>query len=260
MRTDSEAVARGLVHKEGIMSGIELKVLSVRQPWASLLLSGEDWCENRSWDTKHRGPLWIHASSKIEKAECEAFGIDVRRLVSGAIIGVVEVVDVFHIDELEERLPAIDRKYHLNDEVGPEFVCGEYCWIVANPRALKTPIPAKGKLNLWRYQADAGAVSEFVPMSPLITRIPEHDDDDDDNDDCETNFILEYDDGTSESVTYFIKPGTDGPLMVRFNDTDEVFRLAGSEEPAYLQGSERFQFACEVAWDRFEEFFGPDDD
>jgi len=38
--------------------------LSVRQPWAWLLLNGKD-IENRDWYTKYRGPLAIHASKGI---------------------------------------------------------------------------------------------------------------------------------------------------------------------------------------------------
>jgi len=41
-----------------------MKCLSVRQPWASLLVSGIKDVENRSWETQHRGKLLIHASSK----------------------------------------------------------------------------------------------------------------------------------------------------------------------------------------------------
>jgi len=41
-----------------------MKCLSVRQPWASLLVSGIKDVENRTWETKYRGKLLIHASSK----------------------------------------------------------------------------------------------------------------------------------------------------------------------------------------------------
>lgn len=41
-----------------------MKALSVRQPWAWLIVNGFKDIENRSWNTKHRGPVLIHASSK----------------------------------------------------------------------------------------------------------------------------------------------------------------------------------------------------
>jgi len=41
-----------------------MKVISVRQPYASLICRGIKTIENRTWDTKYRGKLLIHASGK----------------------------------------------------------------------------------------------------------------------------------------------------------------------------------------------------
>lgn len=50
-----------------------MKALSVRQPWAWLIANGFKDVENRSWNTKFRGPVLIHPSSrKPTKAEVEA--------------------------------------------------------------------------------------------------------------------------------------------------------------------------------------------
>lgn len=48
-----------------------MKALTVQQPYASLIASGEKWIENRSWHTNYRGPLAIHAakSSKYIKSK-----------------------------------------------------------------------------------------------------------------------------------------------------------------------------------------------
>lgn len=43
--------------------------ISVRQPWASLiLLAGKD-IENRTWETRVRGPILIHAAKGMTKRE-----------------------------------------------------------------------------------------------------------------------------------------------------------------------------------------------
>ena len=39
----------------------ELRALSIRRPWANLILAGHKTVENRSWTTEHRGLLLIHA-------------------------------------------------------------------------------------------------------------------------------------------------------------------------------------------------------
>lgn len=41
-----------------------MKALSIRQPWAWLIVNGHKDIENRSWNTKYRGPVLIHASTR----------------------------------------------------------------------------------------------------------------------------------------------------------------------------------------------------
>ncbi|MCB2188832.1 MAG: ASCH domain-containing protein [Deltaproteobacteria bacterium] len=42
-----------------------MKCLSIRQPWASLIVAGMKDVENRSWATKYRGPVLIHAAATV---------------------------------------------------------------------------------------------------------------------------------------------------------------------------------------------------
>lgn len=44
-----------------------VKALSVRQPWARLIVLGTKPVENRTWRTSHRGPLLIHASKTFDR-------------------------------------------------------------------------------------------------------------------------------------------------------------------------------------------------
>jgi hypothetical protein len=54
-----------------------VKVLTLWQPWASLVALGVKTIETRSWSTKYRGPLAIHAAAKMPTFE--------RRYVRGVI-------------------------------------------------------------------------------------------------------------------------------------------------------------------------------
>ena len=38
-----------------------MKALTIQQPWASVITMGVKTIETRSWSTKYRGPLAIHA-------------------------------------------------------------------------------------------------------------------------------------------------------------------------------------------------------
>lgn len=103
-----------------------MKALSVRQPHATLILTGVKVEEYRSWRTHHRGPLAIHAASTLDRdsfADCPE--LDPTRVKRGFILGVVDVVDCV------------------------EEVYGGFAFVLANPRWLTTPIPMKGRLNLF---------------------------------------------------------------------------------------------------------------
>jgi hypothetical protein len=46
-----------------------VKALTLHQPWASLVAAGVKMIETRSWSTRYRGPLAIHAGAKRPRAE-----------------------------------------------------------------------------------------------------------------------------------------------------------------------------------------------
>lgn len=41
-----------------------MKALSIKQPWAHLIVSGVKDVENRSWKTNYRGRIFVHASKQ----------------------------------------------------------------------------------------------------------------------------------------------------------------------------------------------------
>ena len=43
-----------------------MKALSIRQPWASLIMAGIKPVENRTWKTNFRGRIWIHAGKRYD--------------------------------------------------------------------------------------------------------------------------------------------------------------------------------------------------
>ena len=82
-----------------------MKALSVRQPWAWLIVNGWKNIENRDCRFKHRGPLMIHAASWMSEGDYEACRIFVAgifpslvlpgiyTLERGGIVGQVTVLD-----------------------------------------------------------------------------------------------------------------------------------------------------------------------
>lgn len=80
-----------------------MKALSIRQPWAWLIVHGGKDIENRSWHTKFRGRFLVHASQGMTSNEftqvllyCAERGLpmpDRDEMQRGGIIGSVELVD-----------------------------------------------------------------------------------------------------------------------------------------------------------------------
>lgn len=167
-----------------------MKTLTVKQPWASLIVHGIKDIENRTWPTKFRGRILIH-SSKGNKFEIEmddeqaklAFPLLIEKgtegkIPFGSIIGSVEIVDciINHpsvwAEKTENCCPecmCVEAKNH--DLLGNGYrVCSNceqewwmhikydyykkpiYNWVLANPVLFEQPITdVKGKLSLWDF-------------------------------------------------------------------------------------------------------------
>ena len=124
-----------------------MKTLSIKQPWASLIVLGIKDIENRSWSTDFRGKIYIHASkvpirglwNNLNREQVheviESHKIDNYTVLPyGAIIGTVEIVDIV-------------RNY---DSIWAEK--NQYNWVLKNPVLFDKPIEnVKGKMLLWDY-------------------------------------------------------------------------------------------------------------
>ena len=118
-----------------------MRALSIHQPWAWAILQAGKTVENRTWSTKYRGPILVHASKSRVSYDREKtldwkalFGVDLppwEELVTGAVVGVVDVVDCVS--------PTSSRAIRLNP-----WTEGPVCWVLANPRPLAQPVPFRG--------------------------------------------------------------------------------------------------------------------
>jgi len=135
-----------------------VRILSVRQPLASLIVAGTKDVENRSWDTKYRGPVAIHAgktkpsAATIERMKgfCKSLGLPFPdELPLGGIVGTVDLVGLLWNDGDEvstdfDDLVDGDISQWFNDE--DEDNIG---FILRNARRCEF-VPMVGRLGLWR--------------------------------------------------------------------------------------------------------------
>ena len=108
-----------------------VRVLTVRQPYASLIIYGGKDVENRSQPVRFRGRLYIHAGAALhEDAPAIRVSTDMP-LIRRAIIGYVQLVDCVRNSRSRWAEPDM---WH---------------WLLADPVPFAQPVPAQGKLGLW---------------------------------------------------------------------------------------------------------------
>jgi len=147
-----------------------MKVLSVKQPWAWLIVEGIKPVENRSWNTAHRGPLLIHACQEWDDlggfadreadvlmglsnsselplnddtwpTEDNSPAVDMSEFRTGGIVGRVHVKDVVSPQEKRAK----------KETLGPFYNPRYYGWIMT--KAERIPFtPAKGQQKLWEHE------------------------------------------------------------------------------------------------------------
>lgn len=126
-----------------------MKVLSIKEPWASLIMNGTKKIETRSWKTKYRGEIYIHASlskAKITKPEVYELIKDMN-FKYGYIICKCNLVDCIYMTD--EYINDI-KTNHYEEYICGHYEVGRYAWIVEDVKVIE-PIEAKGKLGLWNY-------------------------------------------------------------------------------------------------------------
>lgn len=152
-----------------------MKALSVKQPWASLIFHGKN-IENRTWKTKFRGTVLIHASAKpvdnfinvqnvLNRKQNEfMFDVNFKLGPLSAIIGAVDIVDcVINHPSIwaEKSNPSIDWTDGSSSFEGKKPI---YNWVLENPILFDKPIlNVKGGLSFWEYNDVKNLFGKF-PM------------------------------------------------------------------------------------------------
>ena len=128
-----------------------MKTLTIKQPWATLIIQGDKRFEFRSWKTSYRGDLLIHAGKGIDKEAMKRLKKYIPEdMPLGKIIGKVKLVDCIKMSpEFKEML------LKENNEIYTKSSFQEnYGWQVENVEVFNHQIPVKGQLSLWEYEGE----------------------------------------------------------------------------------------------------------
>lgn len=134
-----------------------MKVLSMWDPWATLLCLEEKRYETRSWSLKHFGWHLIHVSQKIDWDSVEQpqfksvlrkhFGNQIGEGLErtrGHIIGAAYFKACYHTEHIRDRISAQERAFG-------DYGDGRFAWEIAKAVRFLHPRPAKGALYLWPF-------------------------------------------------------------------------------------------------------------
>lgn len=122
-----------------------IRCLSVKQPWAWLIVNGYKDYENRVWQTNYTGQSLIHASRIpdrnwkhiLEYVKNEKGILVPENATCGAIVGITEIVGcVRDID--------VDR-----DHANMFWFQGPYGFALKNSSAFPEPVPYSGRLKFF---------------------------------------------------------------------------------------------------------------
>lgn len=129
------------------------KVLTVRQPYASLLVGGVKDVENRSRRTNYRGTVLIHAGARMHDV--------VSFLRKRQEFTVEELAITTHANEVEEHVlfgcivGSVEIVDCIKDSTSPWAERGQWHWVCHNAKVFDHPIRnVKGRLGLWDWDGD----------------------------------------------------------------------------------------------------------
>ena len=127
-----------------------MKVITIKQPFASLIAAGIKEYEFRTWKTKYRGDILIHAGKGINKEAMKKFACYNLDYPSGCIIAKAKITDCLEIDDtarkmLENKNPLVYGHVIKN----PDWK--GYGFKLENVEKIN-PININGKLSLWDYE------------------------------------------------------------------------------------------------------------
>lgn len=133
-----------------------MKVITLIQPWATLVALGEKKIETRSWSTNFRGRIAIHAGKKIDRSVFgqpyylevfQKYSITPANIITSSIIATCRIGDVKRTEELIDKIS------------NQEFAFGNYepnryGWILDDLNLIKPIEGVKGMLGFWNYNVE----------------------------------------------------------------------------------------------------------
>ncbi len=164
-----------------VEASAKMKAISLLEPWATMVRLGAKHIETRSWNTKYRGRLAIHASKGKKFVTGPNKVINVwpfsgiltedpemtyKGFPYGCIVATCDLIDcvkmsyenlaLFSLASPAEHTIIYEGIPYTWKLSGQEhalglYSVGRYMWFLANIKPMERPVPAKGSLSIWEW-------------------------------------------------------------------------------------------------------------
>ena len=149
----------------GIERNVErIPAISIRQPWAELIVSGRKTVELRKWSTEYRGSLWIHVGIHSAPELDRHFGFS--GLFRGGYLGKVVLEAIVPMDPQRWDLW---REAHLDTA---EYQEGFFAFVLADQVRFDHPIAGRGNLKLFYPPEELQRTLEMSAFAPFPNHVP----------------------------------------------------------------------------------------
>lgn len=125
-----------------------MRVITLKQPWATLVAEGLKKYEFRSWKYNYRGEILIHAGKSIDKAAMNKFKNMNLNFPSSKIIAKVNIVDCIQLNsEINKKIISENELVYGNklDRMG-------YAWVLSDVQKIEDSKELSGKQGIWNIE------------------------------------------------------------------------------------------------------------
>ena len=124
-----------------------MKVITLKQPWATLVAEGIKQYEFRSWKYNYRGEILIHAGAGIDKEAMKRIEDWKLDYPQKRIIAKVKIADCLELnDELNKQI------CNSNSVIYGNKKRTGYVWKLENVKKLNIDKTINGKQGIWNYE------------------------------------------------------------------------------------------------------------
>ena len=127
-----------------------MKVITIKQPFASLIAAGLKEYEFRTWKTKYRGEILIHAGKGVDKKAMKKFEEYGLEYPSGCIIAKANLSDCIEVTD-DFRKVLLKNNSQVYHSIIKHIEWTGYAFKLDDIEKIE-PIEAKGKLSIWDFE------------------------------------------------------------------------------------------------------------